>query len=157
MLTNHLLFGKRVFSAVFALEVWILLLSIITILVNRSDTAILKRQANGWSPYNVVLTSVEVFNSDEQRIAKRFATDTLFGLMRKGLIKRYQRFELGTSIAVNGGVWKQRSQFFKQSLLREVSVYNEVNGFDLLTQIVDSESGKLYAQVSRSAKTWIYE
>jgi len=156
-MTKHFFFNKKVLSAFFTLELWILLLTIVTILVNRSDTAILKRQAYGWSPYIVALTPVDVFSNDEQRIAKRFATDTLYGLMRKGLITKYDRFELGTSISVNGNIWKQRSQFFKQSLLKEVSVYNEVNGYDLLTQIVDSKSGKLYAQVSRSAKIWIYD
>jgi hypothetical protein len=88
----------------------------------------------------------------ERWIARHFAVDTLPGLMRKGLIHRYKRNASGTFLGVNGNLWKCRSTFFKQSLLREVFVFNKIHGYELSTRIVDSTSGKLYAQISPSAK-----
>jgi len=95
-------------------------------------------------------------NSEEKRIAMHFAVDTLPGLMQKGLIHNYQRNALGTCLSVNGRLWKCRSLFFKQSLLREVFVFNKVNGYGLSTRIIDSTSGKLYAQISSSANIDFY-
>jgi hypothetical protein len=96
-------------------------------------------------------------NSEEKRVARHFAVDTLPGLMQKGLIHNYQRNALGTCLSVNGKLWKYRSPFFKQSLLREVFVYNKVNGYELSTRIIDSTSGKLYAQISSFAKMDFYD
>jgi hypothetical protein len=93
---------------------------------------------------------------DEKRIAKHFAADTLPGLMQKGLIRRYLRNASGTSIAVNGKLWKKRSKFFKMSLLTEVSAFNKVQGYELSTRITDNSSGKLYAYLSPEAKIDIY-
>ncbi|MGD0591411.1 MAG: hypothetical protein ABSA44_11540 [Bacteroidota bacterium] len=96
-------------------------------------------------------------NSEEKRVARHFAVDTLPGLMQKGLIHNYQRNALGTYLSVNGKLWKCRSLFFKQSLLREVFVFNKVNGYGLSTRIIDSTSGKLYARISSSAKMDFYD
>jgi hypothetical protein len=94
--------------------------------------------------------------SHEKKIAGHFSADTLPRMMQTGLFKKYRRSASGTCISVNGNLWKKRSRYFKQNLLSEVIVYNKVNGFELATVIVDSVSGKLYAQISSSAKIDIY-
>jgi hypothetical protein len=83
--------------------------------------------------------------SDEYRIAQHFDADTLPGLMRCGLIKKYERHRTGTILYVAGKVWKGRSRFFKESLLLEAVIYNKVNGYALETRIVDDCSQQLYA------------
>jgi hypothetical protein len=83
--------------------------------------------------------------------------DTLPGLLRLGLVHRYQRNTLGTYLEVNGNLWKCRSRFFKQSLLKEVLVFNKVHGYELSTRIIDSTSKKLYAQISPSAAMDFYD
>jgi hypothetical protein len=84
---------------------------------------------------------------DEHRIAGHFIADTLPGLMKYGLIKRYERHNSGTLILVSGIIWKARSKFFKESLLTEIAVYNKVNSYTLVTKIVGYKSRRLYAQV----------
>jgi hypothetical protein len=95
-------------------------------------------------------------SADEKRIARHFVTDTLPGLMQAGLIKKYQRNNRGTNLFVTGNLWSARSQFFKKCLLTEIYTYNKVNGYGLLTTIMDSVSGRLYAQISSSAKMDFY-
>jgi hypothetical protein len=95
-------------------------------------------------------------SQDEKRIASLFSADTLPGLMQKGLIQKYQRNVSGTCILVNGHFWKERSKYFKNSLLTEVFVYNKVNGYEFSTKIIDGLSGKLYAQILTSAKIDFY-
>lgn len=94
---------------------------------------------------------------DEERIAKHFAEDTLPGLMKKGLIKKYRRTAIGTYIAVNGALWKSRSEYFKHCLLKELLVYNTFHGYPAAARIMDSTSGKLYAQITPSSKTNFYD
>jgi hypothetical protein len=65
--------------------------------------------------------------------------------MRSGLIKKYARHQTGTILFVSGKVWKERSRFFKESLLLASLVYNKVNGYPLETRIVDCCSQQLYA------------
>ena len=101
--------------------------------------------------------SKERFTPDEQRVAKQCSTDTLPELMRKGLIEKYERNTYGTYIAVNGNLWKNRSKFFKQSLMMEVLAYNKVNCFQLSTKVIDSLSSKLYVQISEASKIDFYD
>jgi hypothetical protein len=115
--------------------------------------AVLEIHPNSFCP---IFTN-EVKHTDEERIAKHFAIDTLPWLMKKGVIKKYQRTASGTCIAVNGNLWKCRSRYFKQCLLKEVLVYNTFNGYAVSTQIVDSTSGKLYAQIAPSTKMDFYD
>jgi hypothetical protein len=97
------------------------------------------------------------YSLDEKRIANHFSADTLPGLMQKGLIQKYRRNASGTCISVNGNLWKGRSKYFKYGLLTEVFVYNKVNDYELSTMIIDSLSGKLYAQILSSAKMDFYD
>jgi len=96
------------------------------------------------------------YSADEKRIAEHFAADTLPGLMRRGLIRKYLRDVSGTSIAVNRNLWKQRSKFFKTSLLTEISVFNKVQGYEISVKIIDDLSGKMYACISPEAKMDFY-
>jgi hypothetical protein len=112
-----------------------------------------KRQAVYTSLF---FTKVEC-STDEKRIARHFAVDTLPGLMQKGLVKKYHRNSSGTSLAVNGKLWKERSRYFKTCLLTEVFVHNKVSGYELSAKIIDSVSGKLYAQILPSTKIDLFD
>lgn len=90
--------------------------------------------------------SIEVTN-DEWRIARHFEVDTLPGLLHSGLIKKYTRSASETFVFVAGNIWKKRSQFFKESLLKEIQVYNKIRGYALETRIVDCRSQRLLAQI----------
>jgi hypothetical protein len=96
-------------------------------------------------------------NPDEKRIAKHFTADTLPRLMQKGLVKKYRRNSSGTTLAVNGVLWRKRSYYFKTSLLTEILVHNKVYGYEFSTKIIDSVSGKLYAQILPSTKMNFYD
>lgn len=89
---------------------------------------------------------------EQERIARHFAEDTLPGLIKMGLIKKYRREPSGMLIAVDGKTWKRRSLYFKQCLLQEVAAYNTFHGYEIQTKVIDSTSGILYAQISPPAK-----
>jgi hypothetical protein len=95
--------------------------------------------------------------ADEQRVARHFEMDTLPGLMQRGLIRRYERREMGTLLLVEGKIWRQRSRFFRESLLTEMLVYNKVNGFAPETQVVDYASRRLYARASASDRKEFFD
>ena len=139
------------------LLIGIALLLIIVALIERNDRIILEHQFRHNLVRNPVLASPSTFTMDEQRIARQFLADTLPQLMRKGLITKYKRTDTNTSLFVIGHVWKERSLFVKQSLLKAVATYNKVNGFSLWTLILDNRNGKLYAQVLPSNRSEVYE
>jgi hypothetical protein len=101
--------------------------------------------------------SKKEFIPDEKRMANHFSADTLPGLMQKELIQKYRRNTSGTCISVIGRLWRCRSEYFKHSLLTEVSVYNRVNDYELSTTVIDILSGKLYAQISPFGRIDIYD
>ncbi len=94
---------------------------------------------------------------DEQRVAQRFVKDTLPGLIRKGLITRYERNPSGTRIVVSGLLWKNRSTFFKQSFMAALLVYDKVEKFHPHARVVDGASGTLYAEISPESKISFYD
>jgi len=98
-------------------------------------------------PYVYPFHDKKESTGDEMRIARQFEVDTLPGLMHRGLIHKYQRYQSGTLLYVAGKVWRERSRFFKESLLKELLVYNKVHGYAVETRIVDYRSQRLYAQV----------
>jgi len=108
-------------------------------------------------PPDVKPRKSRVVDSDEQRIAQQFAKDTLPGLIRNGLITKYERNETGTRIMVSGHVWKNRSQFFKQSFMTALMVYDRVERYQPRAQIVDSISGALYAEISPDSTIALYD
>lgn len=84
---------------------------------------------------------------DEKRIARQFSDSTLPELKRLGLITSYSRTEIETIITVSGRLWKERSAFFKESLLTQILIYNRVNGYAPTTKIYDDRTQQLYAQI----------
>ena len=114
-------------------------------------------QKNMWQFFPVSSSSSKKeYTSDERRIANHFSADTLPGLMQKGLIRSNRRNESGTCISVIGKLWRCRLEYFKHSFLTEVYIYNKLNDYGLSTMVLDSLSGKLYAQISPFGKIDIY-
>ena len=97
----------------------------------------------GNQTYSAVVMSTE----DEKRIAAQFSDSTLPDLKRLGLIISYNRTEIETIITVAGKIWNERSSFFKESFLTQISIYNKVNGFSVVVKILDDETHQLYAQI----------
>lgn len=125
--------------------------------VRRHDESVLSGRYSLRS--NISHDPISLPNStvDEQRIAALFAVDTLPGLMEKGLVKKYRRTGTATVLTVSGNLWKQRSLFFKNSLLSALTVYNKVNHYAPRVHIVDDRSGRLYAEIVSSAEKKIYD
>jgi hypothetical protein len=117
---------------------------------NQSDTSMRGSNNHLRSAHVLPTPWAKDYNNDESRIAQHFAVDTLPGLMRRGLIKKYERHQTGTVLFVAGKIWKERTRFFKESLLSETLVYNKVNNYALETRIVDHRSQKLYAHAVSS-------
>lgn len=93
---------------------------------------------------------------DELRIARQFSDTTLPQLQSLGLIKRYSRTAIETIITVSGRMWKERSPFFKESLLEQIHIYNKVKGFTVQTKIIDDETSVLYAEIIPPDRKNIY-
>ena len=116
-------------------------------LVHRHDQQVMS-VSFGWGQRYDSLSQYRAVPSDEERrIAGQFTDTTLPQLRRLGLIKRYYRTEIETVVTVSGRIWNERSEFFKESLLTQLIVYNRVNGFPSRIRIVDERSERLYAQV----------
>ena len=77
--------------------------------------------------------------------------------MRLGLIKKYERHQSGTILYVAGRIWKERSKFFKESLLLGAVVYNKVNGYALETRIVDCNTQQLYAHAVSADRKELFD
>ena len=135
----------------------IALFGLIMTFVRRSDTAIVERQSRRVFSAQPLFPPIPWFSTEERRIAAMFVADTLPRLMKMGLITKYERNETNTTVLVAGSIWKARTHFVKDSLLKAVSVYNRVNGFAQPTIILDDHTGVLYAQVLPSDKREIYE
>lgn len=121
------------------------LVYIIYFWTNQSDTSIRDRNSHRRSTYMSPIQLTKEFSSDEHRIAQHFTADTLPGLMRRGLVKKDEWHQSENILFVVGKLWKERSRFFKESLLSETLVYNKVNGYALETRILDHRSQRLYA------------
>ncbi|MFA6469583.1 MAG: hypothetical protein WCW35_11850 [Bacteroidota bacterium] len=96
------------------------------------------------------------YTQEEKRIAHQFSDSILPQLKELGLIRSYSRTELETVITVSGTIWRDRSLFFKESLLNQLFVYNKVNGFALNTRIIDNESSVVYAEIIPPDRREIY-
>lgn len=113
-------------------------------LIQRHDDQVMNGSFR-WGRLNDTLSQKP--SEQEQRIARLFTDTTLPQLRRLGLIKHYHRTEIETVITVTGSVWNERSDFFKESFLTQISVYNRVNGFTSRTRIIDERTEELYAQI----------
>jgi hypothetical protein len=101
-------------------------------------------------------TSIFRPTQDEERIAQQFSDTTLPQLTSLGLIKRYSRTEIETIITVSGRLWRERSAFFKESLLEQIHIYNKVMGFSVQTKIIDDATSVLYAEIIPPDRKNIY-
>jgi hypothetical protein len=122
------------------------LIYIVFIWINQPDLSVQRSSNYRQSTHIHPAQWTKDVNSDESRIARHFAADTLPGLMQLELVKQYKRHQTGTILFVAGKLWKERSRFFKESLLSEALVYNKVNGYELETRIIDHRSQQLYAK-----------
>lgn len=84
---------------------------------------------------------------EEARIARQFSDTTLPQLTSLGLIKHYSRTEIETIITVSGVLWNERSEFFKESLLEQIFIYNQVHGYSVRTKIIDVTTNRLMAEI----------
>jgi len=148
---------RNIQSNLFCAAILFAVLSGAFILVDRSDTAIIEKMRKYTLATAQEAAPAFLFSLDEQRIAAHFATDTLPGLMQKGLIKKYTRDTKGSSLHVAGSLWTKRTSYFKHCLLLELFVYNKVNGYEPSTRVMDSESGKLYAEILPPTKIEFYD
>ena len=124
---------------------------------NYSDHAILAKRQSYQSPVSTALPQGLSFANEEVRISNLFAEDTLPRLLQYGLVKRYELTPGRTTLFVNGRMWKHRSGFFKNCLMREILIHNKVNGFSSETHIIDNRSSKLVARISPSHKITLYD
>lgn len=133
---------------VFALAA--LLLGTAVHLVRRHDEQVM----NGSFRWGTLIDTLSAQPTEtERRVARQFTDTTLPELKRLGLISRYSRSSQETIITVSGRLWKDRSDFFRESFLKQIVVYNRVNGFSPRTRIVDDRNGKLYAAVTPPDRT----
>jgi hypothetical protein len=138
-------FDRKLPVILLKLSIVLCAIYIISVLTNQPDV---KQSRKNYEHSRTGLFFLQKQNEpsrDEQRIARHFTMDTLPGLMRRGLIKKYERYETGTLLLVTGKIWKDRSRFFKECLLTEMLVYNQVNGYALGIRVLDSSSRQLYA------------
>ena len=113
--------------------------------IHRHDERLLNNPAL-WGRMNDTLKNSAT--EEEKRVALQFSDSTLPELKRLGLITRYTRTEIETVITVSGTIWKKRSDFFKESLLEQIFIYNAVNGFAVRTKIIDYKTSELYAEIT---------
>jgi hypothetical protein len=102
-------------------------------------------------------TAAMYFSDREIQTANTFSDSTLPALQRLGLIVSFEQREWETLIAVSGPMWRERSEFFKESFLNQLMVHNKVRGRPSAVRIIDTSSGKLLAQVSVPERKEIYE
>jgi hypothetical protein len=138
-------FHQRFLRKLVKLTIGLGLVYFIYVWTSQSNTNIKERNSYHHSTDIFSIHRKREFDNNEHKIAQHFGVDTLPGLMRRGLIKKYERNESGNVLFVAGKLWKERSRFFKESLLSEALVYNKVNGYTLDTRIVDHRSKQLYA------------
>lgn len=130
----------------------------IFLVIERSDRKIMEQYQSSYRlAHRQDNDSTNRFSLDEERIANHFIADTLPGLMQKGLIKKYTREQSGTLLHVEGKIWKDRSEFFRQSLLMEIFVYNKVHGYAASTRVIDNQSEKLYASIEPPDRIKFYD
>ncbi|MEW5799806.1 MAG: hypothetical protein AB1728_12460 [Bacteroidota bacterium] len=102
-------------------------------------------------------TAAMYFSDREIQTANTFSDSTLPALRQLGLILSFEQREWETLIAVSGPMWRERSEFFKESFLQHMSIHNKVRGRPSSVRIMDTNSGTLLAQITASDRKEIYE
>lgn len=117
-----------------------------------------ERIAGHEARYHSTMDTAAMYFSDRDiQTANTFSDSTLPALQRLGLIVSFEQREWETLIAVSGPMWRERSEFFKESFLNQLMVHNKVRGRPSAVRIIDRSSGKLLAQVSVPERKEIYE
>jgi hypothetical protein len=119
-----------------------------TVLINRTNNGVLAQRQAFQNSSGGFLPQGKLCDKDEERISNLFVEDTLPRLIQFGLVKKYELTQWQTVLYVNGNMWKQRSQYFKNCLLTEILVHNRINGYSPKTQIIDNHSRRLFAKIS---------
>lgn len=141
---------------IIAVSVAIAFIGIAFHFIQRHDEQVLNGTLRYGSTSDTIADHFTQATDAEKRIALQFTNTTLPQLRRLGLVKSYTRTELDTVITVSGKIWNERSQFFKESLLEQIFVYNSVNGFALTTKIIDERTSELYAEITPPNRRDIY-
>lgn len=102
-------------------------------------------------------TAAMYFSSSEIQASHTFSDSTLPALQHMGLIVTFEPREWETLIIVSGPIWRERSDFFKESFLHQMSIHNKIHGRPSAVRIMDTLSGKLLAQITVSDRKEIYE
>lgn len=119
-------------------------------LMNRSDQTILARRPSFQTFGNFYAFRGVPSGADDMRISNLFVEDTLPRLIQYGMVKKYELTQHGTTLSVNGKLWKQTTPFFKNCLLTEILIHNRFNGYAAETHVVDNRSKKLFAAIGPS-------
>ncbi len=130
------------------------LLGIAFLLIKQHDDRILGARERNTFPAD---SSILRLTDDEMRVAKQFSDSTLPELKQRGLILQYRHTEVETVITVNGRLWIARSQFFKESFLTRLLLYNQASGLSAASKIMDEKNGHLYAQIVPPDQKIIYD
>ena len=120
--------------------------------VNQRDN----RVVDLWNRNKYTVDSIYI-SVNERAMAAQFADSILPVLQKKGLIVKIEQNELSTTITVSGSMWKERSQFFKENFLTNLSVYNKVHGYPPSAIVIGQNNGLIYAQIFQSNRKEIYE
>ena len=102
-------------------------------------------------------TAAMYFSSSDIQASHTFSDSTLPALRQLGLIVTFEPREWETMIIVSGPIWRERSDFFKESFLHQMSIHNKIHGRPSAVRIMDTLSGKLLAQITVSERKEIYE
>ncbi len=102
-------------------------------------------------------TAAMYFRSSEIQTSHMFSDSTLPALQQLGLIVSFEPRQWETLIIVSGPIWRERSDFFKESFLHQMSIHNKIHGRPSAVRIMDTLSGKLLAQITVSDRKEIYE
>lgn len=108
--------------------------------------------------YHSTMDTAAIYFSDREiQTANKFSDSTLPALQQLGLIRQFEQRNWETLIIVSGQMWKDRSDFFKESFLNQMIVHNKIRGRPSAVRIMDTSSGKLLAQITVSERKEIYE
>lgn len=143
--------------SIFNIVVYLIAVAVVGItyyVVRQRDERIVGHDARYHSTMD---TAAMYFSSKEIQTSHIFSDSTLPALQQLGLIIAFEPREWETLIIVSGPIWRERSDFFKESFLHQMSIHNKIHGRPSAVRIMDTLSGKLLAQITVSDRKEIYE
>lgn len=97
------------------------------------------------------------FTPEELKLAEKFETDTLPTILKTGLIKQFRRNEEMTFVMVDGTKWARQDYTMKADLIFEIVITNKVRGYASALQVLDYQTGKLYANIRPPSTVEMYD